>query len=86
VHERGGLHVLALAQQAQDLRVGSAIPRAPRLGGIGGASGAAEEPALELCDSQLERLDLLSGPFVDGCSVSLRAPRVQLAARGIGSR
>jgi hypothetical protein len=86
VHERGGLHVLALAQQAQDLGVDSAIPRAARLRGIGRASGAAREPAFEVGDPQLERLDLLSGPFVDGCSVSLRAPRVQLAACGIGSR
>jgi hypothetical protein len=87
VHERGGLNVLAFAQQTHDLGVGAAITRAARLCGIGRARGAAApEPAFELGDPQLERLDLLSGPFVDGCSVSLRAPRVQLAARGIGSR
>jgi hypothetical protein len=86
VHERGGLDVLAFAQQTHDLGVGAAIASAARLRGIGRASGAARKPAFELGDPQLERLDLLSGPFVDGCSVSLRAPRVQLAACGIRSR
>jgi hypothetical protein len=86
VHERGGLDVLAFAKQTHDLGVGAAITRAARLQGFGRASGAAREPAFELRDPQLERLDLLSGPFVDGCSVSLWAPGLQLAARGIGSR
>lgn len=74
VHERRGLHLLALAQQAHNLGVGCPVAGAARVRRFAtNCRLPAREPAFEVGHPQLEGRNLLSRPFVDGPSLSLSA-------------
>lgn len=74
MHERRGLHLLALAQQAHNLGVGCPVAGAARVRRFAtNCRLPAREPAFEVGHPQLEGRNLLSRPFVDGPSLSLSA-------------